>query len=156
MTKAEFKLLVDFICNVYSEIQIKKVLFETSRKMHNEIKEEAYNVIIKKSTKTFDLIDGIVLGNYWGGGSGSYKMKEVFNISDLDNFIKEYSDLNKLSELDAGMGFESMIGAIVNVMEKDTILVENTNITLSQSLGINKIGELTEEDFNFLLDLYNE
>lgn len=57
---------------------------------------------------------GLVYGNFWGGGEGSYPARK--------NEAESLKDLIKLNEsqlksgcLDSGMGYESLIGAMLYI-----------------------------------------
>ena len=91
---------------------------------------------------------GLVLGNYWGGGKGSYPTKKLEN-DDKDELLKEA--VNKLEDgsLDSGMGYESLIGAILNIEEIDTKIIDGKEYSRSE-FSIESIGILTEEQFDFL------
>lgn len=64
--------------------------------------------------------NGIVLGNYWGGGKGYYKAETI-----AGNSIKEVETLinEKITNgsLDSGMGYESLCGAIMDIQTIETI-----------------------------------
>lgn len=77
-----------------------------------------------KKEKVFYTADGVVLGNYWGGGKGWYPA-ERYNadkFTTLKNRIKDDFESGALSgALDSGMGYESLVGAFMVVI-KHTII----------------------------------
>ena len=60
---------------------------------------------------------GIVLGNCWGGGQCGYKA-ESLTATNRASLVQQIENGIKDGSLDSGMGYESLIGAI---MEIDTI-----------------------------------
>ena len=63
---------------------------------------------------------GFVSGNLWGGGQGFYPAEELINekLSDLKKEIKKGIEEGWL---DSGMGFESLNGAVIEIMTIRTI-----------------------------------
>lgn len=97
---------------------------------------------------------GTVLGNYWGGGQGSYSAKHFFASSK-----EELIELNKKAladgSLDSGMGYESLIGARLVITRVTTVIIEEKLYTNSE-IEIEFIGELDDNQMNFLDGLYDE
>jgi hypothetical protein len=97
---------------------------------------------------------GTVLGNYWGGGQGSYSARTFFASSK-----EELIELNKKAladgSLDSGMGYESLIGARLVITTTTTINIEEKPYTNSE-IEIEFIGELDDDQINFLEGLYDE
>lgn len=94
---------------------------------------------------------GYVLGNYWGGGKGSYPATTLYNESKKE-LIKEAEQLLKNGGLDSGMGYESLIGAILYI---DTIRETEIDgrVFVNVSTEEELIGEMTLEEEEFLFDL---
>ena len=91
---------------------------------------------------------GIVLGNYWGGGQGSYEARS-FNSDSLGELIELNQKALDNGSLDSGMGYESLIGALLLIEQITTITVDDedySNIHWSTEF----IGELTETQQDFL------
>jgi hypothetical protein len=57
---------------------------------------------------------GLVYGNYWGGGKGSYPAKK-FSSDFYEDLIAKNENALKDGSLDSGMGYESLIGALLNI-----------------------------------------
>lgn len=91
---------------------------------------------------------GLVLGNYWGGGTGSYPSVKLEN-DDKDKLLEEANKKLEDGSLDSGMGYESLIGALLNIEEIDTKVIDGKEYTRSE-FSIESIGILTQEQFDFL------
>lgn len=93
---------------------------------------------------------GMVLGNLWGGGKGAYPTIEVAADS-----REEVHDLIKLhlgsGALDSGMGFESLIGAVMIVVKTTRIEVDGLPFSNRQE-EVELFGDLDEFEQEFLLD----
>jgi hypothetical protein len=94
-------------------------------------------------------ITGKVFGNFWGGGKGAYKSEELMG-TNLKALLKKANELLKDGGLDSGMGFESLIGALLNIEETETIKVKGKEYQRKE-YSTEFIGELTEEQRDFLL-----
>ena len=103
-----------------------------------------------ETIETFSAI-GNVYGHLWGGGSGAYKCKKL-----TANTKEELIDLaNKMlndGSLDGGMGFESLIGACLEITCETSINVDGKKFT-QKEYDFDFIGKLTEEQEEFLTNL---
>jgi len=97
---------------------------------------------------------GIVLGNYWGGGSGTYTARE-FTTYSLEELLKLNNKALKDGSLDSGMGYESLIGAIITVIITTKIVIEDKDFYNTEEEE-HYVGELTEEQIKFLEQCYYE
>lgn len=91
---------------------------------------------------------GIVLGNYWGGGSGSYSAKSFT----AESLSKGYAIARKKladGSLDSGMGYESLIGALINVEILETIEKDGKEYT-NRVIDYKFIGKMTKKQKDFL------
>jgi len=95
-------------------------------------------------------IRGKVYGKCWGGGEGAYKMTEFKNINNVEDWKNEY--INKLGELDAGMGYEEVLGAILEIEEVLTIK-KGGKIFKNSEYITDFIGKLTEDQKMFLEEI---
>lgn len=100
-----------------------------------------------KTTKRFECT-GLVFGNYWGGGSGAYKARSL-KANSRAKLIKQAIDALNDSSLDSGMGYESLIGAILHVEIIETVVINGEEFSRSD-FEIEFIGNLTEEQQEFL------
>ena len=95
---------------------------------------------------------GHVLGNYWGGGKGSYRTIRLYDTT-LDGLLEKCKTALHDGSLDSGMGFASLLGAVIEVVTITTITVGDKEFT-NEEIETHIIGELTEEEQEFLLELY--
>jgi hypothetical protein len=95
---------------------------------------------------------GYVLGNYWGGGSGCYNTITI-KADTLEELVSKCNKALEDGSLDNGMGFESLIGAIMNVTTITTIDFEDKEYT-NQENQLHFFGKLTEEQEEFLNEIY--
>ncbi len=96
-----------------------------------------------KTTKYYK-IKGFVYGNYWGGGKGSYR-SESYQGDNLDKLMKEIKGDLKTGVLDSGMGYESLIGAILEIETIETIKHNGKEYSNSE-FEIEFMGDLTLEE----------
>jgi len=101
--------------------------------------------------KTYYKIKGHVFGNYWGGGKGVYK-SESYEGDNLEKLMEEIKYDLATGRLDSGMGYESLIGAILQIETIETIIVKGKKYSNSDYY-IEFIGELTEEEEELLIDV---
>lgn len=94
---------------------------------------------------------GIVLGNYWGGGKGSYEATK-FYADTLEELMEKNNNALKDGSLDSGMGYESLIGALLTITTINTIEVDR-KIFLNNEYNDIFIGNLTEKEMDFLQQL---
>jgi hypothetical protein len=93
--------------------------------------------------------NGRVLGNYWGGGSGSYAATSFHSDISKEDLIKQNEEALKSGALDSGMGYESLIGALLIIETRTEIIFEGK---LYKNLEHENyfIGDLNEEQKEFL------
>jgi hypothetical protein len=94
---------------------------------------------------------GLVFGNYWGGGRGSYPAVKL-SADTKEELIKKATE-GLDGSLDSGMGYESLIGALLNITKITTITYNGKEFT-NEETEEEFIGELTEEDQDFLIEVY--
>ena len=95
---------------------------------------------------------GYVWGKYWGGGEGGYKAENLGPYDTLAELEADATAMVKSGSLDSGMGYESLIGALLLVTHTRTIEVEGEHWTNEQSEMI-EIGNLTEEASELLWEV---
>ena len=99
-----------------------------------------------KATERFES-RGLVYGNLWMGGCGAYKAKRL-EAKTREELLEQA--LNGLDgSLDGGMGFESLIGALLEIKKITTIVVKGKTFT-NEEIEDAFIGDLTEEQQEFL------
>lgn len=92
---------------------------------------------------------GLVYGNYWGGGQGAYKARSLSSDSKEELLKQAEEGLN--GSLDGGMGYESLIGAILNITKTTTINIDGKEF-VNKEYETEFIGDLTEEQIDFLIE----
>lgn len=95
---------------------------------------------------------GYVYGKYWGGGEGAYKSTKVEATTE-EKLIEEATKMLDSGALDSGMGYESLLGAVLNIehikyIEKDGDIYSNSDYFSTT------IGKLTEKQEEFLCEIY--
>lgn len=93
---------------------------------------------------------GLVFGNFWGGGRGSYPARQL-HAETLEDLVKQATDgLN--GSLDSGMGYERLLGAVLFITKKTIITMNEKPFCNKESLEPVFIGELTDEEKDFLIE----
>ncbi len=91
---------------------------------------------------------GRVLGNYWGGGKGSYKAKQFVSKISKQDLIEIVNKALKDGSLDSGMGYESLIGACLDITITSSITIEGKTFHSEEIEELN-IGNMTEDEIEF-------
>lgn len=108
---------------------------------------------MEKSYKYYST--GLVLGYLWGGGKGSYPAKK-FEADTKEDLLDQAKKALVDGSLDSGMGFERLLGALINIEEITTILVDGKEY-YSKSYEHEFIGHLSEKEKYFLEEsMYHE
>lgn len=96
---------------------------------------------------------GLVFGNFWGGGKGSYPARQL-HAETLEDLVKQAIDgLN--GSLDSGMGYESLIGAMLFVTKTTTIMAKQKPFIHKEVLSTVFVGDLTDDQKDFLIEQAN-
>lgn len=93
---------------------------------------------------------GMVLGNCWGGSYGGYPARKLSG----DNLIELCDEIKAgLADgsLDSGMGYESLIGAVMNIETIDTREIDGKTFVATER-ETEFFGDLTEEQEDFLTE----
>lgn len=98
------------------------------------------------------ILSGYVYGRYWGGGEGAYPCT-IIKGSTKKEVEKKAVEMLKTGALDSGMGYESLIGAILDIKEVITRKIKGVEYT-REVYYTNFIGDLTDSQKDFLQDLY--
>ena len=91
---------------------------------------------------------GHVLGNYWGGGQGAYPTIK-FTGDSKEEILEKANAALKDGSMDSGMGYESLIGAILLVKATTKIIVEGKEFANDEYEEIT-IGKLKDDQLQFL------
>ena len=101
--------------------------------------------------KTVYNYSGIVLGNLWGGGKSAYTSIKESGFNTIEELQASAENHLKKGSLDSGMGYESLIGALLLIETVETVKVNGKDF-INKSLSDLYIGELTEKEIEFLDD----
>ena len=96
---------------------------------------------------------GLVFGNFWGSGRGSYPARKLTSETLEDLIAQANEGLD--GGLDSGMGFERLLGAVLFITKKTTITVNEQPFSSEENLEPVFIGELTDEEKEFLFEQAN-
>jgi glucosamine 6-phosphate synthetase-like amidotransferase/phosphosugar isomerase protein len=91
---------------------------------------------------------GLVLGNTWGGGRGTYATVPLQSDS-KEELLAEANKLLVEGRLDNGMGFESLVGAVLSVTKQTIIEVEGDEY-INEKYEIEVIGTLSEDEIEWV------
>jgi hypothetical protein len=93
---------------------------------------------------------GLVLGNTWGGGVIVGRGGTVPLQSDSkEELLAEANKLLVEGRLDNGMGFESLVGAVLSVTKQTIIEVEGDEY-INEKYEIEVIGTLSEDEIEWV------
>ena len=93
---------------------------------------------------------GLVFGNYWGGGKGAYSAEKL-SADTKEELIEEATKKLEDGSLDSGMGYESLIGALLYITKTTTIIHKGKSF-VNKETEDEFIGDLTESDQDFLIE----
>jgi len=96
---------------------------------------------------------GNVLGNMWGGGKAGYNITQITSDS-VSEVIKTAKEKLKDGSLDAGAGFENLIGAMLIISKVTTVEINGDIFTNEKVVRSTYIGALTKKQKNFLIPEY--
>jgi len=99
-------------------------------------------------TRTYYRAKGYVYGLFWGDGEGSYPSTMVYSdtIEELRSRIRE-GIMN--GSLDSGMGFQRLIGAIMEITILKDIIIDDKVYT-NKTYETEFFGDLSEKQMEFL------
>tara|TARA_Y100000310_G_C20501580_1_gene724266 strand:- start:516 stop:839 length:324 start_codon:yes stop_codon:yes gene_type:complete len=94
---------------------------------------------------------GMVIGNYWGGGKGGYPARQITSDT-KEQLFKDIDNALKNGSLDSGMGYESLIGAVMEI-ETTEYITENNKEYSKKDYELKSFGNLTDDEYYFLEEL---
>ena len=94
---------------------------------------------------------GFVYGKLWGNGYGAYPSRVIMDTNSKGELLKQAAEALKNGNLDSGMGFESLKGAVLEIEEVETVYVGGKEYKRRQH-QTEVIGNLSEEELEFLED----
>lgn len=95
---------------------------------------------------------GIILGETWGGRIVGFPSREIENKT-MEGLIKEAEKQVKTGELDSGMGFKYLKGALLDIEEIETIVYKGEKYKRSE-YDIEFVGNLTNKEKDFLIEAF--
>ena len=95
--------------------------------------------------------NGIVWGNCWGGGQCGYQA-DTLTANSLEALVKLIDAGVKDGSLDSGMGFESLIGAIMIIDVVETRQIDGKTFVATESEQYIS-GDISEEIQEYLLNV---
>lgn len=95
--------------------------------------------------------EGLVFGNLWGGGKGSYRSTKLTDTT-LEGLL-EQATKGLDGSLDSGMGYESLIGALLDITTVTTAIIDGKEFINKES-EIRFIGDLSDKQQDFLIECY--
>jgi len=96
--------------------------------------------------------NGMVLGKLWGGGIGGYPA-EILTADNLTELDKQIERGIEDGSLDGGMGFESLIGAMMSIETIDSRTIDGKKFIASE-IEIKVYGYITEKQEEMLLETF--
>lgn len=91
---------------------------------------------------------GYILGNYWGGGQGSYPTIK-FSANTKEELLEQAKKALSDGSLDSGMGYESLIGAILEIKKTTKVEIDGQDF-FNHEFEEEFIGKLNDEQAEFL------
>lgn len=107
----------------------------------------------EQTKQTYFTASGFVHGYYWGGGQGAYASEKLMEAT-KEKLLNKASEMLKDGSLDGGMGYQSLIGARLDIV-KHTILTVNGKEYENEEYSREYIGELTAKQKHFLGSINN-
>ena len=96
-----------------------------------------------KITKKYNA-KGHVYGRTWMFNKGSYPMEQIIDLDSKEDVIEVAEQMLKDGTLDSGFGFESLLGAVLDIEEKSYLEYEGEIYTRS-TYEFHTIGEIPDE-----------
>ena len=93
---------------------------------------------------------GIVLGNCWGGGVCGYAANEI-RATNRASLVQQIENGIEDGSLDSGMGYESLIGAVMVIETIDSREIDSKTF-IAKEYETEMFGDLTEKQQDFLLE----
>jgi hypothetical protein len=94
-------------------------------------------------------LKGYVFGSLWGGGKGFYPAVPLYGT----NLKKILTDAEKnLNQLDSGMGFQEVLGAIYFPTKIETIYINGKEYSNKEYLDNEVIGDIDERNLDYFYD----
>ena len=109
---------------------------------------------MEKLETKYSLVAGVVLGNMWGGGTGCYESRTIHDATDKSALMGQIQDMLEDGTLDGGGGFESLIGAVVEIWTEERIMIDGKVFTTTDGELV-FFGSLNHYQKQALMDVFN-
>ncbi|KKN69810.1 hypothetical protein LCGC14_0437560 [marine sediment metagenome] len=93
---------------------------------------------------------GIVLGNCWGDGVNGYAA-ETLTDNSITGLHKQILNGIKDGSLDSGMGYESLIGAVMTIETIDSRKIDGKTF-IAKEYELKTYGSMTEDQEEMLIE----
>lgn len=108
------------------------------------------HVIITERTVRIEA-KGMVVGKLWGGGKGYYPSSKVGGTT-IEEVKKKAAEKMNDGSIDSGMGFETIVGVILDPVTITYIEIEGEIYTnKNYDAGLIQIGDVTDEEIDFYI-----
>lgn len=102
-------------------------------------------------TSTFKA-EGFVIGNLWGGGQGTYEARK-YTANTREELVQKCTEALDSGSMDNGMGFESLVSAMIDITKITTIVIDGVSYENEDSeIEMTYIGNMTAQQKSYLLD----
>jgi hypothetical protein len=118
----------------------------TIKELVKKLKEKKANTEFKQTVEFAS--KGLVLGRLYLGGEGAYKAKTL-KANSKKELIEKATDMLLDGSLDGGMGFDGLIGAMLEITTITTFIVNDKCFRNEEREDV-FIGDLTAEQLQFL------
>lgn len=109
------------------------------------------NIVIKEEDiKTRYKATGYCIGNAWGGGRIAYQSVE-YKADTMEELKVKVDKGIENGSIDSGMGFESVVGALMFVTKEKSILI-GTDTYVNFTYSHEVYGDVTEEEIEVLFN----
>jgi hypothetical protein len=96
------------------------------------------------------IASGIVYGKCWGGCEGGFKARKL-ECESREGILEEAQKRIRDGSLDFGMGFEKILGAILDIKEVTIQIIEGKDFRNEEHDTV-IVGELSESQVEFLIE----
>lgn len=91
---------------------------------------------------------GYVYGYYWGGGAGAYPSK-LIQADTIEELREKIEDGIEKGWLDSGMGYESLIGAIMYITCTEIMIIDGKD-WFHKDESLEFFGKLSDQQCDIL------
>ena len=100
---------------------------------------------VNNNIKTTYKASGAVFGDLWGGSSGGYPAREV-RADTIEQLKEKIRTMISTGELDSGMGFRNLRGALMEITTIEQLTHENGKTYTNETSVLETFGNITAEE----------